>query len=211
MSDGVTVTLEWTLLNSQPYYQHFLGNVSVNANPQPKNVMFIGDMRVQLALSYNTLYNVSVTQHSTCRQLIRTTFIELNLSKLHEVIVYNSAACQDVILAGKCGDPMEQTTALAEGYVDPALEGQTITFICPRGLILSGSNSSTCMENGEWEPDPREVECTGTPVTTTTSIGTDICRNMYRSVPGKRPWVLKHTSRFCPAWALTWDIISIRL
>ena len=84
---------------------------------------------------------------------------------------------------------MEQTTALAEGYVDPALEGRTVTFICPRGQILNGSNSSTCMGNGEWEPDPREVECTGTPVTTTTSvvttaIGTCICRNMYRSVPG---------------------------
>ena len=32
----------------------------------------------------------------------------------------------------------------------------------------------------------------------------------YRSVPGKRPWALKHTSRFWPAWALTRDI-SIRL
>ena len=61
---------------------------------------------------------------------------------------------------------MELTNALAEGYVDPALEGQTVTFICPRGLTLNGSNSSMCMENGEWEPDPRKVECTGRPVTT---------------------------------------------
>ena len=27
----------------------------------------------------------------------------------------------------------------------------------------------------------------------------------YCSVPGKRPWALKHNSQFWPAWALTWD------
>ena len=31
----------------------------------------------------------------------------------------------------------------------------------------------------------------------------------YRSVPGKHPWVLKHNSRFWPAWALTQDINSM--
>ena len=56
---------------------------------------------------------------------------------------------------------MELTIALAIDYVDPALEGQIITFACPPHQILNGSNSSTCMGNGEWEPDPREVECTG--------------------------------------------------
>ena len=66
-----------------------------------------------------------------------------------------------VILAGKCSDPMELTNALAVGYVDPALEGRTVMFICPLGQTLNGSNSATCMGNGEWEPDPRETECTG--------------------------------------------------
>ena len=28
-------------------------------------------------------------------------------------------------------------------------------------------------------------------------------KHTYCSVPGKRPWVLKHTSRFWPTWALT--------
>ena len=54
---------------------------------------------------------------------------------------------------------MKVTNALAVGYVDPALEGQTIIFICPPGQTLNGSNSSICMGNGEWEPDPGEVEC----------------------------------------------------
>jgi hypothetical protein len=75
---------------------------------------------------------------------------------------------------------MELISALAVGYVDPALEGQTIMFICPRGQILNGSNTATCMGNGEWEPDPREIECTGSTVTTGTSltIGTCTCLMM---------------------------------
>ena len=31
-------------------------------------------------------------------------------------------------------------------------------FHCPPGLALNGPESSTCMGNGEWEPDSREVE-----------------------------------------------------
>ena len=81
--DGVIVLLEWTLLHSQTYYQQFLRNVSINADPQPNNVMFAGRMRVQLVLSYNTLYNVSVTQHSTCERLVQTAFLQLNYSKLY--------------------------------------------------------------------------------------------------------------------------------
>ena len=61
---------------------------------------------------------------------------------------------------------MKVTNSLAVGYVDPALERQTIIFICPHGQTLNGSNSSTCMGNGEWEPDPGEVECIGVMRTT---------------------------------------------
>ena len=34
---------------------------------------------------------------------------------------------------------------------------------------------------------------------------------VYRSVPGKHPWALKHNSRFWTAWALTRDQTSICL
>ena len=34
---------------------------------------------------------------------------------------------------------------------------------------------------------------------------------IYLSVPGKRPWALKHNLRFWPAWALTRDINSVCL
>ena len=35
-----------------------------------------------------------------------------------------------------------------------------MTFACPPGLVLTGPNSVTCEWNGEWEPDPNDVECT---------------------------------------------------
>ena len=51
------------------------------------------------------------------------------------------------------------------GYTEPLVEGTTVTFQCPPGLGLDGTNSSTCMKNGEWEPHPREIHCFGIPVT----------------------------------------------
>ena len=75
---------------------------------------------------------------------------------------------------------MELTNALAVDYEDPTLEGQNISFTCRPGQMLNGSNSSTCMGNGEWEPDPRAVTCTGTSAATgatlvTTTAGTSTC------------------------------------
>ena len=43
----------------------------------------------------------------------------------------------------------------------PLMEGQYITYTCPPGLVLTGPNASECMENGEWEPDPRGAHCIG--------------------------------------------------
>jgi hypothetical protein len=45
------------------------------------------------------------------------------------------------------------------GYTPPAVKGTTVTFHCPSGAVLDGINSSTCMENGEWEPAPFEINC----------------------------------------------------
>ena len=48
------------------------------------------------------------------------------------------------------------------GYESPMLEGSIITLHCNLGYVLIGSITSTCMKNGKWEPDPREVQCLGT-------------------------------------------------
>ena len=44
-----------------------------------------------------------------------------------------------------------------------ALVETNATFSCLPGLAFSGPMKSMCMENGEWEPDPVEVECIGEP------------------------------------------------
>ena len=46
--------------------------------------------------------------------------------------------------------------------MDPALQGAILSFDCPPHYILIGPNTTACMGNGEWEPDPREVKCKGT-------------------------------------------------
>ena len=53
---------------------------------------------------------------------------------------------------------------VVSGYInesEPVMEGTTVNYTCPSGLVHSGPSSSICTENGEWEPDPREVVCKG--------------------------------------------------
>ena len=45
--------------------------------------------------------------------------------------------------------------------MDPTLEGAVLSFECPSQYVLVGPTTTTCMGNGEWEPDPREVKCKG--------------------------------------------------
>ena len=50
------------------------------------------------------------------------------------------------------------------GYTDLALEGANVTFTCSSGLsdlLPTEPTVSTCMSNGQWSPDPREIECKG--------------------------------------------------
>jgi hypothetical protein len=59
--------------------------------------------------------------------------------------------------------PTHHPVVMVSGSQDshPLIEGQFITYICPPGFNLTGPNMSVCMENREWEPDPREVNCIG--------------------------------------------------
>ena len=42
-----------------------------------------------------------------------------------------------------------------------AMKGAVANFSCPPGLVLIGPNTTTCMENGEWEPDLTNLDCKG--------------------------------------------------
>ena len=64
---------------------------------------------------------------------------------------------------------------IVEGYEDPALDGKNITLVCSPGSMLIGPNSSTCMRNGKWEPDPEDVTCTGSVVTTSNKVWCSQC------------------------------------
>ena len=52
-------------------------------------------------------------------------------------------------------------SVIVSGYIDPAVEGITVTFHCSPRLVLKGPNSATCMENGEWKPALDEIKCSG--------------------------------------------------
>ena len=45
--------------------------------------------------------------------------------------------------------------------------------------MLVGLSSSTCMGNGEWEPDPREVNCTSTFAGLVTAGDSMLCNIIY--------------------------------
>ena len=52
-------------------------------------------------------------------------------------------------------------TVVMESHDIPSIEGQFITYTCPPEFTLTGPNTSVCMGNREWKPDPREVDCIG--------------------------------------------------
>ena len=61
-------------------------------------------------------------------------------------------------IVGKCKYPvpgdnniMARVLSHTEG---PLIEGSIVTYNCSPGLNVIESNMSTCMDNGQWEPDP---------------------------------------------------------
>ena len=63
-----------------------------------------------------------------------------------------------------CGSPLHLISDLTDMITDnnyPAVEGTTARFSCSSGYVLTGSSTAICMGNGEWVPDPRQVQCEG--------------------------------------------------
>ena len=76
---------------------------------------------------------------------------------------FNTTLCN--IITVNCGDPLaainDSTLRIADYNDELTLEGTTVNYTCPTGLILNGTSQSTCMSDGQWKPDPREVACVG--------------------------------------------------
>ena len=67
--------------------------------------------------------------------------------------------------AVKCGYPLDlpadDDEVTVSGYSDPALVGTNITINCVGEDEMTGNSTSvtlnvTCMDDGRWEPDPRQ-------------------------------------------------------
>ena len=57
---------------------------------------------------------------------------------------------------------LNDSVAVVSGSQDsPPLEGQLIIYTCPPEFMQTGPNASVCTGNGEWEPDPGQVDCIG--------------------------------------------------
>ena len=76
-----------------------------------------------------------------------------------------------MLYAANCGHPLQHLfvnepnseSVIVEGYdimsAWPIVEGTNVSFSCSPDFALSGPHASTCMENGLWIPNPRDVNC----------------------------------------------------
>ena len=68
---------------------------------------------------------------------------------------------QPYLISAKCGKPtLTDGQISVSGFMEPAVEDSVVTFGCPGELVLNGFKTSTCIR-GEWEPDPRNLQCSG--------------------------------------------------
>ena len=65
------------------------------------------------------------------------------------------------IFLAKCGSIDRSNLLTITGYRDPALTGTNVSFSCLPGSIFTGPNSTTCTQEGLWDPDPNQVVCKG--------------------------------------------------
>ena len=92
-------------------------------------------------------------------------------------------------------------TAIVEEFTPalPLIEGAIIKFSCPPEHALIGPNVTTCMGSGEWEPDPREVQCKHT--------GWDINILYSWYVGGRGAWMEKMPHQYYEIFQYTFSII----
>ena len=67
-------------------------------------------------------------------------------------------------IIANCGQPeflprANESVPNIESYDGLPIEGSTIMFSCPPGLLVIGLNLATCSDNGEWEPNLHDLVC----------------------------------------------------
>ena len=152
---GVIVILQWPREAGAVYCVNVLPLTELtNATSQ-------NSMMINLTISYGIQYNVSILS-SLCG--VTTTRV-FKYSKLKYEVNCHYAHTLMQLHAVTCDLPtqlLQHPVIVDTGPHDnPHIEGQFITYTCPPGFALNGSNASVCTGNGKWDPDPREVDCIG--------------------------------------------------
>ena len=85
------------------------------------------------------------------------------LIKIKIIIYCYCYALNFISILAKCGHlGIDRNDLLTiTGYREPALAGANVSFDCLPGSIFAGPTSSSCTEDGLWDPDPRRVVCQG--------------------------------------------------
>ena len=136
---------------------------------------------------YSIMLPMLIVMFFTCNRLVRSGyntarsishFIIINALKLRLALnqaqhVTSSSNTQHACMHGLAYSTTATVAIICESLegqlddsviissTDPAVEGTTVMFRCPTGSVSNGLDSSKCMENGEWEPPPYKVNCSG--------------------------------------------------
>ena len=86
----------------------------------------------------------------------------------NRAFIWNVKYATFILHLATCEHPLPELSSTETNYSVPkvsgfdaiVIEGKTITFSCPPGLELTGSDSAICNQNGEWEPDLSGLICT---------------------------------------------------
>ena len=70
------------------------------------------------------------------------------------LLLYNIANCGHPETESYYSVNDSRSVPNIEDYDGLPVEGTTVTFSCPPGLVLTGPSSVTCTGNGRWQPDP---------------------------------------------------------
>ena len=158
LRNNVTVTLQWPQEAGAVYHVNVSPLTEMNTAMSHDSASF----ETNLTTSYNIQYKLNVSIISNlCNATITRV---LKYGKLRKTILcrnekyfsLHTVACD--LSKHLLHDPVVMISGSQES---PHREGQVITYTCPTGFILDGSNMSVCNENGEWEPDPGELDCIG--------------------------------------------------
>ena len=154
MTDSIVVFID---LNRSRHHEN---NTSYRIAAIPQVfAMSINSTGAQLQVSYNTQYNVSITatlcghSNATIVTLTFSEYIRLHVSVLIFIIIVKCIHPQHLQMID------DSLRVLLDNEL--AVVGTNASFSCLPGQMFSGPYKSTCLENGEWEPDPREVQCIG--------------------------------------------------